>query len=331
VNARHPTATQHRLRRTRGTVYAALCTRHCVRGDEHTPMNSKDHFRPTRDNGDLFVPDGSAPQIALARTTHLCIAAHPDDAEWIGYHGVAACFDRAGQWFTAAIVTDGAGSLRGGPHADLSDAELVGVRRKEQRHAAALGRYAAAVQLGWASSAARDGANEALRDELVALLAATRPQIVYLHAPTDRHATHVGVCARALEALRRADRDLGLHPDRVLGVEGWGDLDWLAPQDRVTLDVSARPHLFAGLIGAHDSQIEGGKRYDLAMTARWRAHATFAEPRALDGADAVALAVDLTATARHGGPSLDAFVAGLSERFDRDVRDRLAGVDPRVD
>ncbi|QDU84554.1 GlcNAc-PI de-N-acetylase [Planctomycetes bacterium Pla163] len=294
-------------------------------------MNSTDHFRPTRDSGDLFVPDGSAPQAALARTTHLCIAAHPDDAEWIGYHGVAACFDHADAWFTAAIVTDGAGSVRGGPHAHLTATELVGVRRAEQRRAAELGRYAAAAQLGWPSSAARDGGNDALRDELVALLAATRPTHVYVHAPTDRHATHVGVCARALEALRRADRDLGLRPERVLGVEGWGDLDWLAPEDRVALDVSARPHLFAALIGAHDSQIEGGKRYDLAMAARWRANATFAEPRALDRADAVALAVDLTAAARHGGPSPDAVVAGLCERFERDVRERLTGVDPRAE
>lgn len=294
-------------------------------------MTTNDHFYPGRAVGDLFVPDGSDPRAGLARTTHLCIAAHPDDAEWIGYHGVAACFDRTDAWFTAAIVTDGAGSPRGGPHADLTDVELVRVRREEQRRAAATGRYGAAVQLGWPSSTARAGNDAAMRDELTALLAATRPDTVYLHTPTDRHATHVGVSARAIEALRRADRDLGLRPARVLGVEGWGDLDWLATEDRVELDVSARPHLFAALIGAHDSQIEGGKRYDLAMAARWRAHATFAEPRALDGAVAVALAVDLTAAARHGGPDLGSTVTGLCERFTKATRGRLDDVDHRPD
>ena len=43
---------------------------------------------------DVFVPDGSPADAALARTTHLCIAAHQDDIEIMAYHGIAECFGR---------------------------------------------------------------------------------------------------------------------------------------------------------------------------------------------------------------------------------------------
>jgi hypothetical protein len=40
---------------------------------------------------DVFVPDGIPVATALARTTHLCIAAHQDDIEIMAYHGIAEC------------------------------------------------------------------------------------------------------------------------------------------------------------------------------------------------------------------------------------------------
>lgn len=205
----------------------------------------------------LFVPGGDDAAHALARATHLCIGAHPDDVEWIGYAGIAACFDADDAHFVGCVVTDGAGSPRGGPYAGVSDAEMVAIRRAEQRRAAELGRYAAVVQLGHPSASVREAgadggsvsddqvtADQVSEDqttpdqvtadrvtaELAALVRATRPHTLYLHAPTDRHATHVAVCLRALAALRRVDREDGWRPERVLGVEGWGALDWLAPE-----------------------------------------------------------------------------------------------------
>jgi LmbE family N-acetylglucosaminyl deacetylase len=280
---------------------------------------------------DLFVPDGTPAAAALARTTHLCIAAHADDVEWIGYHGIAHCFDRNDAWFTGVVVSDGAGSPRSGPYAHVDDRRMVELRRDEQRRAAIVGAYGAMVQLAHSSADVKRRTHTAATDDLVALLEATRPDVVYLHAPTDRHETHVAVAARAIEALRRVDERrrrgngaLGAPPTRVLGVEGWGDLDWLAPEDRVELDVGERPHLAAALVGVFDSQIAGGKRYDLAMEARRVAHATFAAPRAVDGARGLALAIDLSAAARANGPSLAAVVEGLLARFGAATRARLA-------
>jgi len=300
----------------------------------------------SRAAADLFVPDGTPHAAALARTTHLCIAAHADDVEWIGYHGIAHCFDREDAWFCGVVVSDGAGSPRSGPYAHVDDRRMVELRRDEQRRAALVGAYGAMVQLAHSSADVKQRANAAATSDLVALLEATRPDVVYLHAPTDRHETHVAVVARAIDALRRVDARArgtstvagtstaggtgtasasGTHrPTRVLGVEGWGDLDWLALADRVELDVGARPHLAAALVGVFDSQIAGGKRYDLAMEARRVAHATFASPRAVDGARGLALAVDLTAAARADGPRLSDVVDGLLARFGAAARARLA-------
>jgi hypothetical protein len=60
------------------------------------------------------------------------------------------------------------------------------------------------------------------------------------------------------------------------------------------------------------------------MEARRVAHATFASPRAVDGARGLALAIDLTAAARADGPSLSAVVDGLLARFGAATRARLA-------
>lgn len=50
---------------------------------------------------DLYIPDERQTAVAaLARTTHLCIGAHPDDIEAMAYHGIAACFGRSDRWFS---------------------------------------------------------------------------------------------------------------------------------------------------------------------------------------------------------------------------------------
>ena len=54
--------------------------------------------RPTdaihKPTADFFVPDGTALAAALARTTHLCLAAHQDDIEIMAYHGIAECWPK---------------------------------------------------------------------------------------------------------------------------------------------------------------------------------------------------------------------------------------------
>src|ERR1041384_6800926 len=115
---------------------------------------------------DLFVPDGTEPAAALARTTHLCITAHQDDIEILAYHGIAACFGQKDQWFTGVVVTNGAGSPRSGIYGDYTDQEMQRVRLLEQRKAAYVGEYAAQIQLDFPSSVVKDPAATAVVDDL---------------------------------------------------------------------------------------------------------------------------------------------------------------------
>src|SRR6202040_3799678 len=86
-------------------------------------------------NADLFVPDGAAPETAIARTTHLCIAAHQDDIEIMAYHGISECFGQKDKWFSGVVVTNGAGSPRAGIYGGYTDLEMQKVRLTEQRKA----------------------------------------------------------------------------------------------------------------------------------------------------------------------------------------------------
>ena len=40
----------------------------------------------------LYIPDGERKERAFARTTHLAIAAHQDDIEFMAYAPIAECF-----------------------------------------------------------------------------------------------------------------------------------------------------------------------------------------------------------------------------------------------
>jgi LmbE family N-acetylglucosaminyl deacetylase len=275
----------------------------------------------TQPAADAYVPSSRPLAEALARTTHLCIAAHQDDIEIMAYHGIAACFGRADRGFTGVVVTDGAGSPRTGRFARYSDEQMKGVRRTEQRRAARLGRYRAAIQLAHPSAVVKDARDERVPADLVAILRACRPATVYLHNPADKHDTHVAVLLRSLEALRSLPP--ARRPRQVVGCEVWRNLDWLMDDDKVLLDDSARPALAARLIGAFQSQIAGGKRYDRAITGRRLANATFHTSHATDAADAITWAMDLTPLIRDDKLSIEKYTLAHIERLRADVAQRL--------
>ena len=85
-----------------------------------------------------------------------------------------------------------------------------------------------------------------------------------LHAQPRRQARHA--------RRRRPAHDHGhpraaqgrCGPSKLYGCEVWRDLDWLIDEDKVVFDVEAHENLAAALLGVFDSQICGGKRYDLA-------------------------------------------------------------------
>lgn len=272
-------------------------------------------------DADIFVPDGAAPAAALARTTHLCIAAHQDDIEIMAYEGIAACFGRDDRWFTGVVVTNGAGSPRAGIYARYTDAEMQAVRRQEQRRAAVIGEFGLCLQLAHPSAAVKDPQNADVRADLVSIVSACRPEVVYLHNPADKHDTHIGVLLRTLEALRTLPADR--RPKRVLGCEVWRDLDWLLDGEKQAMDSSARPNVAAALVGVFDSQISGGKRYDLATAGRRLANATFHTSHATDACTALNWAMDLTPLLHNPELSVEAYTVAAIERFRDDVRSRI--------
>jgi hypothetical protein len=145
--------------------------------------------------------------------------------------------------------------------------------------------------------------------------------VVYLHQPADKHDTHVACLLRCLEALRALPRDR--RPARVLGVEGWRDLDWLADDQKVPLDASAHPALGEKLVAVFASQIAGGKRYDLAALGRRLANATFFASHATDTASALSFAMDLTPLVHDETLSIADFTTAHIERLRADVAGRL--------
>jgi hypothetical protein len=94
--------------------------------------------------------------------------------------------------------------------------------------------------------------------------------------------------------------------------------------EKIALDVSAHENLAMALNGIFDSQIAGGKRYDIATLGRRRANATFFESHATDEADQLSFAMDLTALVED--PSIDPieFTKDVIRRFSEDVEARIA-------
>jgi LmbE family N-acetylglucosaminyl deacetylase len=271
----------------------------------------------TRPGAEIFVPDGVNPEAALSRTTYLGVAAHADDLEIMAIHGILAAFRVPERWFTGVVVTDGTGSPgRAGEGAGA----LRETRRREQKQAAALGQYGAVALLDHSSQSVKDPSETSVVFDLAQVLRRTRPEVVYTHALSDAHDTHVAVTLRLLAACRELDP--AERPARILGCEVWRDLDWLAPSDKVLLAVDDHEELQAELIALFASQITAGKRYDLAALGRRRAHAVFSESHAVDRHRGIVWAMDLSPLGSAGDPG--EYVAALTRRFESDVAARVA-------
>ena len=271
---------------------------------------------------EIFIPDGTLESAALHRITHLGIGAHQDDLEFMAFHGILSCFSRDDQWFGGVTCTNGAGSSRSGAYAAYSDAQMMQIRRQEQNTAAVIGGYAAMIQLDYPSSAIKSSTEQELKEDLKIILAASKPAVVYTHNPADKHDTHIGVTVAALQAMRELPHDQ--RPKQVIGCEVWRDLDWLPDAEKVLMDVSGRDNLAAALNGVFDSQIAGGKRYDLATLGRRAANATFFNSHATDAATQLIFGLDLTPLVADEYKDIAAYVCDLIDQFNADVRKKLS-------
>ncbi|MGZ4704565.1 MAG: PIG-L deacetylase family protein, partial [Acidimicrobiales bacterium] len=231
------------------------------------------------------------------------------------------------RWFTGVACTNGVGSVRTGRYAGITDDEMAAVRRDEQRAAATIGGYSAIFQLGHPSPAIRGETDAAsprggLVDELAEIVVAARPVNVYTHNLADKHTTHLAAGLATVEALRSLP--LEQRPWRVVGIEGWRNLDWLPDDEKVLLDVSPYRELADRLAAVFVSQLEGGKRYDLAERGRRMANATLLEPRAVEEADEITYAMDLTPLVRNDDLDPTAYITAAIRRFQVDTEAAIA-------
>jgi LmbE family N-acetylglucosaminyl deacetylase len=275
----------------------------------------------TNPTSEIFIPDNTPMTEALQRITHLGIGAHQDDLELMAFHGILACYAREDLWFGGVTCTNGSGSSRTGIYADFTDAEMMAVRKREQNAAAVVGGYGVMIQLDHSSSVAKSPADPSLKEDLKQLLRHIHPQVVYTHNPADKHDTHVGVVVAALQAMRELPPSL--RPQKVWGCEVWRNLDWLPDSDKVLMDVSGRDNLAAALNGIFDSQIAGGKRYDIATIGRRCANATFFESHATDRTTQLIFGMDLSPVV--ADPSLDIldYVMGFVRKMESEIREKL--------
>ena len=109
----------------------------------------------------------------------------------------------------------------------------------------------------------------------------------------------------------------------MLGCEVWRDLDWMVDTDKVALDAGRHPELALELLKVFDSQVTGGKRYDLATMGRRSAHATYHTSHATDKVTGITWAMDLTPLLSDPTLSLEAFTLGYLKRLQDDVQGRL--------
>ena len=267
---------------------------------------------------EVFIPDGTTEEDALARTTHLCIAAHQDDIEIMAAGPIMECFQQEDKWFTGVVVTDGRGSPRNGMYEKYSDEEMRQVRFKEQRKAAYVGEFSAQVMLDYPSRVVKDSGSKLPVEDMHALLRATYPQVVFTHNLADKHETHVAVVVRVITALRELPEYE--RPKKVYGCEVWRDLDWMLDDDKTVFDLSAQENLQAALLGVFDSQISGGKRYDLASLARRKANATYFASHDVDDATGMSYAMDLTPLITNPALDIHEYIQSYIDRFAGEVK-----------
>ena len=146
--------------------------------------------------------------------------------------------------------------------------------------------------------------------------------MVYTHNLADKHDTHVATALRVIRALRELPKEA--RPGKLYGCEVWRALDWMNDEDKVVFNVEAHENLAAALLGVFDSQICGGKRYDLATMGRRRANATYFASHGIDESTSLNFGMDLTPLITNESLDVGQFVKTLIDRFAGEVSSRLA-------
>lgn len=269
----------------------------------------------------IFVPDEKTPKFASDRTTVLCFAAHQDDTEIMAYNAIADGYDSSENWITSVVVTDGASSPRVDVYSDYTDEQMIKVRMDEQNKAAQIGKYSIQIQLCYTSEKVKDVNQIDLLEDIKEIIKVCCPDIVYTHNLADKHDTHVAVALRTINAIRELPEEH--RPKKIYGMEVWRSLDWLLDKDKSIFDASAYPDVATALLRVFDSQICGGKRYDLATIGRRTANATFFEAHDVDTLQSAIVGIDMTELIKEDSMGSQKFITKNIDNFKNDVISRL--------
>ena len=131
----------------------------------------------------------------------------------------------------------------------------------------------------------------------------------------------MAVARRVISAIRNLPEPE--RPEKLFGCEVWRDLDWMIDEDKVGFDLTKHENLQAALLGIFNSQICGGKRYDLASMGRRRANATYYASHGVDSTSGLSYGMELTPLIKDPSRDVIEFVQEHIRRFAADVEARL--------
>ena len=270
---------------------------------------------------EIYVFDGVSEEEAVTRTYCMGISSHQDDVELMCWPGILDCFGKKDKWFSAVVVTNGSGSPRTGLYADYSDEEMMAVRRLEQKKAAFVGEYGSLTMLNYSSSEVKDPEETSVIDDYIELLTKAKPEVVFTHNLADKHDTHVAVAVKLIKAIRKLPKEI--RPKKLFGGEVWRSLDWVNDEEKTVFDVTDHQNIASALVSLFDSQVSGGKRYDLATQGRRLANATYFESHGTDNSDSLMYALDMTPLIENDELDIKYFINGYIDRFKNDVNNRI--------
>mgnify|MGYP000152990661 FL=1 len=274
-----------------------------------------------KSTAEYFVFDNATLDKAIERTTHMAVAAHQDDIEIMAYDGIQKCFGKEDLWFTAVVVTNGAGSPRNGIYQKYTDEDMKRIRKMEQKKAAFVGEYGFLAMLDYESAEVKDKHNREPVEDLKQIISMARPKVIYTHNLADKHSTHVAVALKLISALRELPEEI--RPEKLYGCEVWGKLDWINDEEKVVFNVSDHPNIAQSLLGVFDSQICGGKRYDKAVLGNRQSNATFLSAYDVDMCSSAIYAMDLTPLIRDENMDIAEYLRGYIDGFAQSVTEKI--------
>lgn len=201
----------------------------------------------------------------------LVMVAHPDDPEFPAA-GTIASWAQQGAKVTYVIVTDGS---KGSSEPGMTSEQLVRLREKEQRSAAAVLGVADVIFLRYEDGRVVNTTD--LKRDLVRQIRLHRPDVLITHDPTARiindsrinHPDHRAVGDAALDAVFPLARDrLNFPEHEAEGLQPYNVLDIFLTgtnEPNLTVDVTHTIDLKIAALCEHKSQIGDPEALDLRM------------------------------------------------------------------